>query len=310
MHIAQQVVEDRVDEIGVASPSVAIHGDELVVEFGGTHAPPDVAKTIAITGRLEMFDFEPSLEPPSVSANQQPTPVPSLYKLLEPVQSRAEKAPPRAYYLFATPSHSVVLGPAPTTKQLLSPYKDGKRPAHTVVRKVPANTEPVWCAGAVCPGAESDAASASGKSWYLLRLPPAVTGKDLVESGTRATVDANSGQPIVTIQFTHNGSQGFRRITQAEYNRGRVNAGLAGQLQTANQNMVATYAGHNAIVLDGRLIETPYIDYTDPALSQGIVGNAQITEPSTAVAKRTALVLQSGSLPYTLEQVKLSGCVR
>ncbi len=103
----------------------------------------------------------------------------------------------------------------------------------------------------------------------------------------------------MTIQFTGNGSQGFRRITKAEYDRGRVNAGQAGQLQTTNQDMIATYAGHNAFVLDGRLKETPYIDYTDPALSQGIVGNAQITEPSTSVAKRTALVLQSGSLPYT-----------
>jgi preprotein translocase subunit SecD len=308
MQIAQQVVENRVAKMGVTSPSVVGHGDELVVEFGGTHAPSDVAKTIAIAGRLELFDFEPSLEPPSVNANRQPTPLPSLYRLLVPVQSRADTGSPQAYYLFSTPSHSVLQGPAATTEQLLSPYTNGKQPADTVVLKVPANTEPVWCAGAVCPRVESGAASASGKSWYLLRLPPAVTGKDLVESGTQATVDANSGQPIVTIRLTRNGSQEFRRITQAEYNRGRVNAGLAGRLQTANQSVIATYAGHNAIVLDGRLIETPYIDYTDTALSQGIVGNAQISEPSTTVAKRTALVLQSGSLPYTLERVKLSGC--
>ena len=180
-----------------------------------------------------------------------------------------------------------------------------------MVRKVPANTEPVWCRGpAACPGAESGAASANAKYWYLLRLPPALTGRDIIASATRATVDANSGQPIVAIQFTRHGSHEFRRITEAEFNRGRVNAGQAGQLQATNQNTVATYAGHNAIVLDGRLIETPYIDYTDSTLSQGIVGNAQITEPSAAVAKRTALVLQSGSLPYTLEPVELSGCAR
>jgi hypothetical protein len=33
-----------------------------------------------------------------------------------------------------------------------------------------------------------------------------VTGKDLVESGVTADVDANTGQPTVTIQFTHHGS--------------------------------------------------------------------------------------------------------
>jgi preprotein translocase subunit SecD len=311
MQIAQQVVEDRVAKIGVASPTVTVHGDELTIEFGGTHAPANVAKTIAITGRLELFDFEPSLEPPSVSANQQPAPLPSLYKLLESVESRAAKGSPQAYYLFATPSHSVVQGPAPTVEQLLSPYKSGKQPTHTVVLKVPANSEPVWCKGpAACPGAESGAASANGKSWYLLRLPPALTGRDIVGSATRADVDANTGQPIVAIQFTRHGSREFRRITEAEYNRGRVNAGQAGQLPATNQNTVASYAGHNAIVLDGRLMETPYIDYTDSTLSQGIVGNAQITEPSTAVATRTALVLQSGSLPYTLEPVERSGCTR
>jgi preprotein translocase subunit SecD len=312
MQIAQQVVENRIDKIGVTSPSVAVHGDELVVEFGGTHALPDVAKTIAIAGRFEIFDFEPNLEPPSVGASQQPTPRPSLYRLLEPVQGRANAGSPQAYYLFTTKSaHSVLQGPAPTVKQLFSPYKGGKQPDRTVVLKVPANSEPVRCAvTALCPGAGLKGLSKTGTYWYLLHDAPALTGKDLVKSGISANVDQNSGQPIVTLQFTKHGSNEFRRITRAEYDRGRVNAGGAGALNTRNQTEVNRFAGHNAIVLDGRLIETPYIDYTDPALSQGIVGNAQITEPSTAVAKRTALVLQSGSLPYILERVKLSGCVR
>jgi preprotein translocase subunit SecD len=193
--------------------------------------------------------------------------------------------------------------------QLLTPYKGGKQPAHTVVLKVPADTEPVLCRAAVCPGVEPSTSSASGY-WYLFKLPPALTAKDIIGSATRADVAANTGRPIVIIQFTHHGSQDFRRITEAEYNRGRVNAGQAGQLNASNFNTIASYAGHNAIVLDGRLMETPYIDYTDPVLSQGIVGNAQIEEPSTSVAKRTALVLRSGSLPYTLKQVELSGCAR
>ena len=171
---------------------------------------------------------------------------------------------------------------------------------------MPAGREPVQCKGMQnCPGAPK-----SGASWYLLKLPPPLSGKDLVESGIAKTVDPNTGQPIVTLQFTHAGSQAFRRITQAEYNRGRVNAGEAGQLAGASPSVVNRYAGHNAIVLDGVLEETPYIDYTDAALSQGIVGNAQITEPSEAVANRTALVLQSGSLPYTFKQVALSRCSR
>ena len=106
----------------------------------------------------------------------------------------------------------------------------------------------------------------------------------------------------MTLQFTRHGSQEFRRITQAEYDRGRVDAGLAGRLTAQAANVISRYAGHNAIVLDGRLEETPYIDYTDPVLSQGIVGNAQITEPNSAAANRTALVLQTGSLPYSFNR--------
>jgi hypothetical protein len=62
--------------------------------------------------------------------------------------------------------------------------------------------------------------------------------------------------------------------------------------------------------LAGQLEQTLYIDYTDPALSQGIVDNAEIMEPSAPASQRTALILQSGSLPYTFRQVSLSSCPR
>jgi preprotein translocase subunit SecD len=310
MQTAQQIVERRVSKIGVSSSQVKIHGDELVIQYGGTPAPSEFAHIAGTVGQLQIFDFEPSLEPPTVSANQQPTPLPSLYTLLKAVQSRADKGSAQAYYLFkANATHSLLHGPASSVQQLLSSYKAGKQPADTVVLKVPANTEPVRCAGATsCPGAGSNGTSKSGTYWYLFNGSPALTGKDLVESGIAANVAANSGRPIVTLQFTHHGSRAFRRITEAEFNRGRVNAGQAGQLGATNANILATYAGHNAIVLDGELKETPYIDYTDEALSQGIVGAAQIVEPSTSVAKDTALILQSGSLPYTFVQVGAGGC--
>jgi hypothetical protein len=277
-----------------------------VVRFAGAHDAARAAATLGETGRLQIFDFEPSLAPPTVTGSRQPLPAASLYSLLKPLQE-ASKGTPQAYYLFRTSaSHPIVQGPALNLHQLLLPFKGGKQPAGTQVLKVPAGREPVQCKGIQnCPGA-----SKGGESWYLLKLPPALSGNDLVESGIASDVDPNTGQPIVTLQFTHAGSQAFRRITQAEYNRGRINAGEAGQLTSTNQSLVNRYAGHNAIVLDGQLEETPYIDYTDPSLSQGIFGNAEIFESSEAVANRTALVLQSGSLPYTFKQVALSRCSR
>jgi SecD/SecF fusion protein len=324
MQVAQQVITQRTNASGLVSPNIAIQGgNEIVIQLAGVHDPAKAARTIGSTGQLQMFDFETSLLPPTLSASQQPAPLPSLYGLLKAVETKANKGSPQAYYLFKTvkkkvttkvkgkkvtrtqTSHPVVQGPAGNRKQLLLPYKNGVQPPDTQVLKVPANTEPVSCKirTASCLGAGSNGRSKSGEYWYLFKLPPALTGKDLVESGITADVDPNTGSPIVTLQFTGHGSDEFKRITEDEYNRGRALAGQAGQLNAQDQQTIATYAGHNAIVLDGQLHETPYIDYTDSTLSQGIAGNAQISEPDSGAASDTALVLQSGSLPYTFTRL-------
>ena len=172
VQVAQQIVESRVNSIGVSSPQVKIHGDELVIQYGGTPDPDVVAHIAGTTGLLQIFDFEPSLEPPSV--NQQPTPLPSLYRLLKAVQNRADKGSPQAYYLFkTTDSHFLLHGPAASVRQLLSPYRAGKQPAHTVVLKVPTNTEAVRCAAtAGCPGAGPNGTSKTGSYWYLFKGSP------------------------------------------------------------------------------------------------------------------------------------------
>jgi preprotein translocase subunit SecD len=308
MQLARQIMEGRLQKLGVSSPTVAVKdGNELVVQFAGAPSAARAAATLGETGRLQIFDFEPSLAPPTGTGSRQPLPAASLYSLLKPVQKEASKSSPQAYYLVRTSGpHPIVQGPALNLRQLFLPFKGGKQPAGTQVLKVPAGREPVRCNGIQnCPGV-----SKTGESWYLLKLPPALSGKDLVESGIAKTVDPNSGQPIVTLQFTHAGSRAFQRLTKAEYDRGRVNAGEAGQLGTTDPAVMNHYAARNAIVLDGVLEETPYIDYTDPSLSQGIVGNAELLEPSEAVANRTVLVLQTGSLPYTFKQVALSRCSR
>jgi len=329
MTTAQQIMESRVNKIGVNAPNVAVQGgNEIVIQLAGVQDPRKAAQIIGQTGRLQLFDFETSLLPPTVQGNQQPAPVPSLYGLLKTVQPQANKGTPESYYLFkpvtktvttkvkgkkvtkTTTTHEVLQGPAPNLTQLLLPYKGGNKPPGTEVLKVPAGTQPVFCKGAGnCRGAGTNGTSKTGEYWYLFKLPPALTGSDLVESGITSDVDPQSGLPIVTLQFTGKGSDAFKRITEAEYQRGRVNGGQAGQLNpqgdpNTQQSIINQYAGHNAIVLDGQLVQTPYIDYTDSSLSLGIAGStAQITEPTSSAASHTALLLQSGSLPYSFKQL-------
>jgi len=323
MQTAQNVIDSRVNKLGLTSPNVAIQGgNEIVVQLAGVHDPAKAAKIIGTTGKLLFFDFEPDLAPPTVNASGQPTPLTSLYSLLTAVKSQAKKGTPAGYYLLksktvttkattkvkgkkpkpkTTTTHKTLQGPAPI-RQLLLPY-GGKQPPHTQIFAVPANRLVVHSIG--------------GKQWYLFKDfppspkrpngPPELTGTDLVESGIMADINAQTGQPEVVLAFTHHGAQEFQRITKAEYQRGQRNAGFAGKSGDHNLSTIVQYAGHNAIVLDGVLQSTPYIDYTDNSLSEGIAGGGatiQMGAGGLAAAKSLALVLQSGSLPYTFQPIE------
>jgi SecD/SecF fusion protein len=318
MQTAQAVMVSRVDKLGVASPNVAIQGgNEIVVQLAGIHDTNKAAKIIGSTGQLQFFDFEGDLAPPSLDSSGQPRAIATLYSLLKQLQDQAKKGTPEQYYLFgpkkvtktvngkkqtSTIKHARLAGPDPQRRDLLLPYK-GKQPAGTEILKVPAHREVVG--------------STSGRAWYVFKYfptspahpngPPEITGQDLNESGISADIASDTGQAEVTLSFKKHGAKEFQRITKLEYDRGRINAGRNGALGNNDPNTVVQYAGHNAIVLDGVLQSTPYIDYTQNDLSLGIAGgHARITMGSGGLgaAKDLALVLQSGSLPYKLVQIE------
>ncbi|HJQ75304.1 MAG TPA: protein translocase subunit SecD, partial [Gaiellaceae bacterium] len=325
MQTAQQIMTSRVDKLGVTSPNVAVQGgNEIVIQLAGIHDQAKAAKIIGTTGQLQFFDFEEDLAPPTVNANKQPTPVSSLYALLTAIKDQTKKGSPSGYYLFktikttknvtktvkgkkvtkpqTTTTHKRIQGLAFTRRELLAPY-GGKQPANTQILAVPANRLVVHSPG--------------GKLWYLFKSfppddpahpngPPELTGKDLKESQITADFNSQTGQPEVVLGFTSHGSHEFQDITRAEYKRGQLAAGLAGQAGNHDINTILQYAQHNAIVLDGVLQSTPYIDYTDSSLADGIAGQAtiQMGTGGLSAAKDLALVLQSGSLPYTFQTIE------
>ncbi len=272
-----------------------------------------------------------------------PTPYPTLYSLLtqSQVKALAKKGIPETYYLFGpkkvsvvthkkgkdgktttthttqTVPHSLLAGPYPRKTQLLTDpkvrklYADngGKQPPGTEILVVPANTQVVSGTTANFTTATQPVKpSPNGTYWYLFKYyperpngPPEIVGKDLNESNISAGADQNTGAPQVTLGFTGHGGKMFQLITKAEFDRGRALAGLHGSAGTLNQ----LYAQHNAIVLDGKLRATPYIDYTDNSLSLGIAGGSAVINNmgSARAAHDLALVLQSGSLPYSFHQL-------
>jgi SecD/SecF fusion protein len=324
MSIAQNIMRNRVDKLGVSEPEVRRQGaDQIVIQLAGVHDPRAAAQLIGKTAQLEFYDLEADLTGPSksVSVQGQPVAEPNVYSLLAGQQALVKDKGAGEWYLFDKSTKKVIAGPA-TTKEALFATKAAKKlkisqrslqgssssrslqaskpkkPTY-VVFGVPKKTAVISCGtdAVACPGVN---ATPTSKTWYLFKYdpdnpngPPEVTGKDLKLSGTRADLDPSRG-PVVLMQFTGKGSDKFQKITSGLYRRGN----LLGAPQ------------HFAIVLDREIKSFPQIDPNDSSLANGISGNAQITGlNSFSEAKNLALVLQTGSLPYqftTLESTNVS----
>lgn len=334
------IMQNRINKLGVSEPEIRKQGnDQIVIQIAGIHDPAAAAKLIGKTAQLMLFDFEQDLTGPSKDVNGNPVATPSLYDLLTQVKKQAAKGTPQSYYLFHTKTVKVkstkkvkvkgkdgksvtvtkpvtktkiehsLLGNADTTKELLRPY-GGKVRAGDQILNVPAHQLVVSCLSSTgCLGAS--VVSPSGSYYYLVSYypnrksnpVPEMTGGDLVLSGTRADFGQGGG-PIVTLQFTNHGSSQFQKITRDEAQRGQAKWELAGKPAITAQNN--PYAQHFAIVLDGQLESTPYIDFK--ANPDGIPGpNAEIdlgAGGSIKDAQNLALVLQTGALPITFKQIE------
>src|SRR5215471_17878995 len=323
------IMQNRINKLGVSEPEIRKQGNnQIVIQLAGVHDPAAAAKLIGKTAQLMLFDFENDLTGPSVDANGNPVATPTLYGLLKGVQTQANKGTPESYYLFhakkkttkptvkggkptTTVKYSVdPRSPANTMKQLLQPF-DGKVPKNAVVLKTPANTLVVNCAATSgCLGAGATGVSQSGNYYYLMKYfpdragqkgpVPEMTGRDLVLSGTRADF-GQTGAPVVLLQFTNHGSNQFQKITREEADRGSLRYNSAGR-----QGDYLNYVQHFAIVLDGQLQSTPYIDFKRNP--DGIPGpNAEIdlgNGGTIKAAKDLALVLQTGALPVSFQQIE------
>jgi SecD/SecF fusion protein len=319
------IMQSRINKLGVSEPEIRKQGkDQIVIQLAGVHDAAKAAALIGKTAQLMLFDFESDLTGPSIDANGNPIAQPALYGLLKQVQGQAAKGSPEAFYLFrsktvtkkaakkggkptTTVKHSFV-SQATTLKELLKPYR-GNAPPHTEVLKVPVHTLVVRCAASTgCLGAGASGASTSGTYYYLMKYfptrtsdpVPEMTGGDLVLSGTRADFGTGN-QPVVLLQFTGHGSSQFQKITREEAQRGALKFTQAGQ-----QGDYLNYTQHFAIVLDGQLESTPYIDFKRNP--DGIPGpNAEIDlgqGGNFQEAKDLALVLQTGALPVSFKQIE------
>ena len=325
MDTAQSVMRRRVDRLGVTEPEIRKQGkDQMVIELAGVN-PQRAQDVIGKTARLELFDLQGDLVPPTADLQGNPTPLTSLYQTLSPVQSQGKAKDSQEFYLFApekkpgskATNYKLVAGPVPTEKELLNTKyvrdhgKPGQAPKGTKVMFVPGNLALVKCTpdATFCPNVGPPKTT----YYYLFKYHPhataesgaipEMTGSDLNLKGTRqdfGTQGVDQGQPLVLMDFTNGGAKKFQSVTRTLAERGRTKWQTAGSPSGQQDN----YAQQFAIVLDREIKSAPTVSFKDNP--NGIPGTngAEITGiGSVQEAKDLALVLQTGALPYNFRQL-------
>jgi preprotein translocase subunit SecD len=121
-------------------------------------------------------------------------------------------------------------------------------------------------------------------AFYVLRDRPALTGADITNpEQSFDNSPGGSGQPIVTFDFTDRGREAFEALTRELAERGaRMRVPGGDPLEAAQ---------HFAIVLDGRLVSVPYVDFErnpngiDAANGSQIEGGLTIESARELVAR-------------------------
>jgi SecD/SecF fusion protein len=286
------IMRNRIDKLGVSEPEIRKQGsDQIVIQLAGVTDPEKAAQLIGKTAQLELYDLEQDLLAPSIGA-QGPVATSRLFDLLG---GKGGSAPDNAsaYYLF-NKNGRLLEGPAQTRGALFT-RKHPRVPPGGKVLGVANDAVVVSCVASEAQPCPPNLTT-GGPYYYLFRYQPdnaenpvpEMTGAHLKASGTRSDFD-QFGQPIVRMDFTGEGDNRFQDITRRLWQRGN--------LRGAPQ--------HFAIVLDREIKSWPQIDPTDRTLSDGISGGAQITNiGSLGEAKDLALVLQTGALPVSFQQIE------
>ncbi|MGB1675578.1 MAG: protein translocase subunit SecD, partial [Miltoncostaeaceae bacterium] len=276
-----EVIRSRVDAFGVAEPEIQTQGDDqIVVSLPGARNPEQVVEDLIKPAQLVFTDYQANFVAQG----------PSLWKMIQRAQSTTPRPPVEgqaSYYLFKkNAAHDLVAGPEYEKADLLREY-GGSVPAGMELTTVPAGLVIYSDVQQLDPTRED---GPSRTVYVLMQDKPALTGRDITSAAQSFDSGSQGGnqEPIVTMQFTDDGAQAFQDVTRDLAQRGA----LRQELQSF------------AIVLDGRIISNPTVDYRQ--YPNGISGNngAQISGNFTTDTARTlADQLNSGAIPIRLDVI-------
>ncbi len=293
---AIEIIRDRVDALGVSEPEIAPLGtDQVQISLPNVQDTQRAIEQVGDTAKLYFYDFEPNVvaldpnvdEVTPANLNQQSTT--SLYDAVEVASKQDTKcdqvctttAP--ELYLFEKKSRQFVAGPETNNRDLFSTDEAKALPKDDqTIFTVPQGT-------IVVQDQENVDSPDAPPRYFVLRDRPELTGDDI--KNPEQNFDQNN-QPNVTFDFTDEGRAAFAQITKRIAERGQASLGQPYSF---------------AIVLDGKIVTRPIIDYNENP--QGIDGRtgAQISGSfQLQEAQDLATFLKIGALPVELKLISQS----
>ncbi len=294
---AIEIIRDRVDALGVSEPEIAPLGtDQIQISLPNVQDTQRAIQQVGDTAKLYFYDLEPNVVPldPKITevtpANLDQQATTSLYDAVDArLASRTASAttsarrPAPELYLFEKKSRQYVAGPETSKRDLFSTSE---------AKAVPKDDQKIFTVPQgtiVVEDQQNSDNSNAPPRYFVLRDRPELSGDDI--KNPEQNTDQNN-QPNVTFDFTDQGRVAFQNITRQIAQRGQESLG-------------APYAF--AIVLDGKIVSRPVIDYNEnPDGIDGRTG-AQISGGfSLQEAQDLATFLKIGALPVNLKLISQS----
>jgi preprotein translocase subunit SecD len=283
LELARQIIESRVNGLGVAEAEVVTEGDSNIV----ISVPGDNGEKARELGATAQLRFRPVVQGPEPAAAAAPTESPARTDSAAPTDSAAATSSDVAASTSAAPTSAAPTSAAPTDSAAATtdPATTGSGAATDTAAPdpdapaVPREQAAAEYATLTCDTTTTRvdrsedyiaACSDDGTAKYLLG-PAVLEGTDVTNAaaGTRAT----TGEWIVTLDLNNSGSEAWATFTAA-------NVGKA-----------------VGITLDGRVVSAPTINGAINGGQTEISGNF-----TQAEATDLANQLKYGALPLTFSQ--------
>src|SRR3954451_11394220 len=309
------IMRDRVDQLGVAEPEIQRSGsNQINVALPDVKNQQRAVDQVGTTAQMFFYDWEPNVLGPNCKPNAADPSVTGGQAAGDPSAGlqyygavvRAARCPAKTAqntshdapncYLVNDKTKQVIRGPEEREQDLFSESRE----------KAPGPDESIRT---VKPGVTVVQAQYDDKSqpknpnqarWFVLNDNFALRGTDIKDP--EQNFDNGPGgtnAPIVTFGFTGKGRKIWHDTTRGIAQRGQSQQIPGQPAQQAFQ--------HFAVVLDNKLITTPYIDFQQNPDGIDATNGSQIEGGFTITsAQNLSNLLKTGALPIKLELISSS----